>query len=149
MNHNWTFEQVDFLRKTYKEYPLSKTLGLYNLMFEPRSFKALGRKIAALKLYKYQKDGATPEEAKQACQKAWRELSGQKRAYINSHKKECAECGYNTHTSALDFHHTRDKAFTLAQASGHSYESVDAEIAKCVVLCSNCHRLLHAGIISI
>ncbi|MFC5528487.1 hypothetical protein [Cohnella yongneupensis] len=61
-------------------------------------------------------------------------------------KLKCELCSEN-HPAALDFHH-RDpttKSFDIAQCLrlGKGRESILAEIEKCCVLCSNCHRKLH------
>lgn len=62
----------------------------------------------------------------------------------------CIVCGYNRCLSALDFHHInpQDKKFGLAQrvSTTINQQTLD-EIAKCVLLCANCHRELHAGLI--
>lgn len=54
---------------------------------------------------------------------------------------------------ALDLHHTdpssKDFAVSYAIRRGLSHESVLREIKKCVVLCANCHRKVHAGIIAL
>ena len=60
--------------------------------------------------------------------------------------KSCEMCG-ESHPATLDFHH-RDpskKTFTIASGGKRvgSRRQVLAEIEKCVVLCSNCHRKLH------
>jgi len=60
----------------------------------------------------------------------------------------CAICGYDV-PIALEFHHLdRDeKAFGLAaRGMTRSYESLREEAAKCVLLCSNCHAQVEAGI---
>lgn len=61
----------------------------------------------------------------------------------------CQECGYSACHAALEFHHLdpAEKDFHLARA-GHSrsWERVRAELDKCVMLCSNCHKEVHAGI---
>lgn len=56
----------------------------------------------------------------------------------------CQECGYKKHPAALDFDHINpsEKEFTI----GTSYTSVSIkrlldEVAKCQVLCANCHRI--------
>jgi len=59
----------------------------------------------------------------------------------------CVRCG-ELDPVCLDFHHTGDKGFTIGATSGKSQKShseVIREAKKCVVLCSNCHRKLHAG----
>lgn len=45
----------------------------------------------------------------------------------------------------LDFHHIKDKKFDLGAVNGHSLDTVKEEVNKCIVVCSNCHRKLHAG----
>lgn len=59
-------------------------------------------------------------------------------------KLKCETCGEN-HPACLDFHHIdrTTKLFTISVAERHSREDAMAEIAKCRVLCSNCHRKLH------
>lgn len=57
----------------------------------------------------------------------------------------CICCGYNKCASALHFHHIEGKDRKI---SGKAWAAglVDDEIAKCVLVCSNCHREIHAGI---
>jgi hypothetical protein len=59
----------------------------------------------------------------------------------------CACCGLNNPT-VLDFHHIHGKDFDIAQKMW-SLPKVKREIAKCVVVCANCHRLIHAGELSL
>lgn len=57
----------------------------------------------------------------------------------------CQECGEN-HIACLDFHHKNpdEKEFEISQRYGtKSIEIIMNEIAKCDVLCANCHRKLH------
>lgn len=69
------------------------------------------------------------------------------RAWLAEKKEErgCRRCGI-TDPRVLDFHHLdpATKAFSIGTAKGHSREALEAEIAKCEVLCSNCHRIEHA-----
>jgi hypothetical protein len=65
--------------------------------------------------------------------------------YANKIKLErgCADCGYNTDSDALDFDHLRDKVERISRMlqTSRSIASLDAEIAKCDVVCANCHRI--------
>ncbi len=72
------------------------------------------------------------------------------RAIITRYKrfKGCCNCNEG-HPCCLDFHHLRDKLFVIALASDYGWTVVKEEIRKCVVICANCHRKLHAGIIRI
>jgi hypothetical protein len=59
---------------------------------------------------------------------------------------KCSMCEEN-HPATLDFHHTdpREKEIIISKAVSRNWgwESLNKEIDKCVVLCSNCHRKLH------
>ncbi len=59
---------------------------------------------------------------------------------------ECTSCGYKNNISALEFHHLDPSLKTLAldlrAFSNNSQEVLDAELANCTLLCSNCHREL-------
>ena len=50
----------------------------------------------------------------------------------------------------IDAHHTKDKEHSIANMvrKGYSVNNIKKELSKCVPLCSNCHRKLHAGLIS-
>jgi len=56
---------------------------------------------------------------------------------------KCSQCGYDKHTSALDFHHVdpETKKFTISSSLNRSLKSLLEEIDKCVILCANCHRV--------
>lgn len=67
-------------------------------------------------------------------------------AYIQAVKLErgCVDCGYREHVEALDFDHLpgHEKEYRIAtMAAGNSKAKIDAEIAKCEVVCANCHRV--------
>ena len=58
----------------------------------------------------------------------------------------CSHCP-ETDSCCIDFHHVSEKDFGLYDAvnAGFSKNRILKEIAKCVPLCANCHRKLHAG----
>lgn len=63
---------------------------------------------------------------------------------------KCGVCGYSKCVEALDFHHTDPTIKEFApSASTASREVYVEELRKCVCVCSNCHREIHAGITSI
>lgn len=53
------------------------------------------------------------------------------------------DCGYNEHPAALDYDHRPDtsKCFNLGSTVTWSIARIDEEIAKCDVVCANCHRI--------
>lgn len=55
----------------------------------------------------------------------------------------CTQCGYNKCNSALDFHHVGEKRFRVSMAP--SRKAAFEEIKKCILVCANCHREIHAG----
>lgn len=64
----------------------------------------------------------------------------------------CQVCGYNKCDAALEFHHLdpTQKDFSIADSGRKKLTlSIQQELDKCVLLCSNCHRELHNGIITI
>ena len=52
----------------------------------------------------------------------------------------CADCG-EADPLVLEFDHRSDKSFNVSKGlRDHSWPAVLAEIAKCDVVCANCHR---------
>jgi len=66
--------------------------------------------------------------------------------WLIKYKKDkcCSACGYNEHTEILQFHHLRDKEGNISQFKKKSLERIKLEVDKCVLLCPNCHFLLHS-----
>lgn len=60
---------------------------------------------------------------------------------------KCERCGYDRCIDALEFHHVDpvQKDFTISSKGyTRSWNTVKAELDKCIMLCANCHRELHA-----
>ena len=57
----------------------------------------------------------------------------------------CQNCGYDRCLQAFDFHHMNDdKEVAVSQLMKRSFEVAMEEAKKCILLCANCHRELHA-----
>lgn len=59
----------------------------------------------------------------------------------------CIDCDVKGHPAIYDFHHLdpEQKDFNIAKVKSYKWsDEVKSELAKCVLLCSNCHRLRHA-----
>lgn len=70
---------------------------------------------------------------------------------IDNYKENhpCILCGESS-KECLDFHHLHDKDVEVSKLRTFgSIRRVIEEIDKCVVLCANCHRKVHAGTINI
>lgn len=80
-------------------------------------------------------------------------IKQQERAYerkiilVNEKGGECHQCGYSKNLAALCFHHLNpiDKSFGVdaRRISNTSLKVLRSEIAKCILLCHNCHMETH------
>lgn len=62
----------------------------------------------------------------------------------------CVLCGYNKRINALDLHHLDASQKDFGISSGgltRSWEKIKTEADKCILVCANCHREIHAGIV--
>ena len=60
---------------------------------------------------------------------------------------KCAHCGYCEHSAALCFHHLKDKKFgiSMRECSNTNWNTLLQEAMKCIVLCMNCHTIVHTN----
>jgi len=78
---------------------------------------------------------------------AWRRNT--KKRLLKEAGGRCRLCGYDRYAGALEFHHVdpEQKSFGLSvRGITRSLESLRAEARKCVLLCSNCHAEVEAGV---
>lgn len=61
----------------------------------------------------------------------------------------CCVCGYGRYAGALQFHHLDPaaKSYSLSERGiSRSLSNARAEVAKCVLVCANCHAELEGGV---
>lgn len=82
-------------------------------------------------------------------EKVYRHKQKRKQELIYIAGGKCIVCGYDKCLNALEFHHTdpTQKEFKIFCNGGKAFEKQISEIRKCTVLCANCHREYHAGLI--
>ncbi len=70
---------------------------------------------------------------------------------INYKGGKCQICGYNKCVGALDLHHVKGvKKFTMGNDGyTHSWNEIKNELNKCILVCSNCHREIHWGLVEL
>lgn len=68
----------------------------------------------------------------------------------------CVKCGYDRCFAALEFHHVkpRIKEHTISKLIKRAFTEnrklvTTKELTKCIILCSNCHRELHAKFVAV
>lgn len=73
-----------------------------------------------------------------------------KQRLVNSLGGKCCICGYDRCLSALEFHHTdpSKKDFNISSNAHLAFEKSLNEVKKCILVCANCHREIHAGLIN-
>lgn len=100
----------------------------------------------------YKRTGDTPGSWCKSCmhrQIVIRQQDYKKQAVAYKGGK-CVVCGFAIYQGALEFHHL-DPAQKDVQMSKHTREPLSpegkAELDKCVLVCANCHRMIHGKLI--
>ena len=71
-----------------------------------------------------------------------KEATQKVREFILQSKSEpCRDCGKSYPFYVMDFDHVGEKKFNLGGAHKRGIDKIKQEIAKCEVVCSNCHRI--------
>lgn len=96
-------------------------------------------------LFPYDYTGRETPEFKAKQQERYRIMSTASRELIAAAKaRPCADCAGSFPPWCMDFDHIAErgpKRFRLAAFASRKPETVAAEIAKCDVICANCHRI--------
>ena len=69
-----------------------------------------------------------------------------KKELIKSKGGKCSICGYDKYYGALEFHHLDPQDKTENIMNAHKWAKKPDELAKCIIVCANCHREIHGGI---
>lgn len=66
----------------------------------------------------------------------------QRRYMLKAKNKPCTDCGFRYKFWQMDFDHRNpeDKLFAISGSGRRDMDRLKAEIAKCDVVCANCHR---------
>jgi 5-methylcytosine-specific restriction endonuclease McrA len=135
-----TEEKIEEMDKFYQSNSLEDTATKFGVS------KTTVKKYCS----KSNKSKLTPEERrKRNVEHVQRRRKKVKKMAIEYKGGSCQECGYDKCDEALDFHHKdpNEKDFAIgAKGYTRSWDKVKEELDKCVMLCSNCHREVHAGV---
>lgn len=130
-----TPELIEEIQTKYNEIGnLKKVVKLYHISFE--------------RLSKVIKHGKKKKVSNTEAVESWRKRK--KKALVEYKGGKCQCCGYSKCIEALEFHHLDPniKSFTISGKS-KSFNSLKNEVDKCILVCSNCHKEIHAGLINI
>ena len=97
-------------------------------------------------------DTTAPKNASRTCRECSNIAKDRERRYrvallsVYKHAAGCADCGYRAHAQALQFDHVRgEKCFDISKNVKLRWASIEAEMAKCDVVCANCHAVRTAS----
>lgn len=115
---------------------------LKNEFFEKRGEKGLQSWCIKCKREYDRNYAKTNEKRKKALKESKEKVYKRNRSYVLSCKqKPCLDCGIEYPPEVMDFHHLKNKKKNIGQLVFGSIDLLKKEIEKCVVLCSNCHRM--------
>ena len=70
---------------------------------------------------------------------------------LKGFRSKCAICSYDKCQNALELHHLdpSEKEFGFGSKSSISWDKLINEAKKCICVCANCHREIHAGLVAV
>ena len=97
---------------------------------------------------RYRKDYLNRPETKKLVQERKQKLRQRNKDFVQSKISPCICCG-NSDPDVIDFHHLdpniKEKGISEMVYGSRSLKSIQTELDKCVCVCSNCHRKIHLG----
>lgn len=86
-------------------------------------------------------------EDKNKAKRRKRQYIERNREYVRRWKEyhKCEVCG-EARAVCLEFHHNNpnNKTFEISAGKSKSITTLHKEICKCMIVCANCHRVIHA-----
>jgi transposase len=134
-------DEIELLKEYYKTHTIEQTSKKFEVS------------ISTVKKYSNKKFiNRTEDDRKKANYnhvKTFRKRTKEKAVEYKGGK--CNICNYDRCISALEFHHLEPskKDFTLSQSMNIAWNKIEEELDKCILVCANCHREIHEGIIKI
>lgn len=127
--------------KICKECGESKTLDKFDRV--KNHIRIICRKCRWKKQYKKQKDN--PEFLERANEAKARVRLKHKQRIVDTLGGKCSMCGLVDDPCIYDAHHVnpQEKDRELSSLSLYSWEIIEEELKKCILLCAHCHRKLH------
>ena len=132
-----TKKEIEELKKYYKTHTAEETSKIF------------GTSISTVKKYSENKSFTYTDDERRKMNyskvKSFRIRTKERAVEYKGGK--CIICGYDKCIKAFDFHHLdpEKKDFTIGSNSSISWDRLKLEIDKCILVCSNCHREIHAG----
>jgi hypothetical protein len=93
----------------------------------------------------YYGDGRTKRKAENHRINVMMRRDNHKQQLVEHFNNKCKDCGNSFPICCYDFHHIdpSKKSFEIAPRLDGNIETIMEEVAKCVMICSNCHRIRH------
>lgn len=150
------------LQEAAKELGESPSIKQYNKLNKKPSSKRIREVFSGWNRAKEEADLETntssklensegPPEILDISDDDWKNISKGKRLEYRKRAKwarekinrGCNECGYDAHPVSLEWHHKNDKYKSISQMINQTYgqKRIEEEVEKCIVLCSNCHKI--------
>lgn len=59
--------------------------------------------------------------------------------------RKCMVCSFESEHPIYDLHHhdQEGKEYHISRIIHHSWDKIESELRKCILVCSNCHRIIH------
>ena len=114
--------------------------------------KDCGRELPVDKFNYWNKELGTHMIICKECEKKRKQKKhDERRNILNTLKSSGCCCCNESDVNCLDFHHIdpQNKEFNMSVALNKPVKKMLEEASKCVVVCANCHRKIHAGVINI
>ncbi len=115
---------------------------LENSLFERRGISGLQAWCKSCKREYDRSYAKNNEKRKKDLKKSRDVVYERNRSFLISFKnKPCLDCGKKYPPQVMDFHHMKKKKYNVSKLVSYSMSKLVEELNKCVLLCSNCHRM--------